>query len=297
MFNLSTRNNSAQRAFALLTTMLLLALLIAVTVQLTVTTSFASVIGAKRHRSLPHELAVDSGLALLADTLAGPNGKLIVQRLDAVGEAELGFELGEVFLQCRIHDDAAKFNPRLFGLVGQEHLLSRTVAELGGRLAMPPAKIDLQPTLTLDSQSRPTYVWFDQFFADLDPGALLPLDWHDRTHRTWSDALTLWGDGRVDLRRASVDVLNAALADLQPGLAAAMLSVRPTDKSRDFLQTALAKAPAEIREQVAARVGFDLRRYSIYLETSIAGDRRSWYIVAQHGSKGLSILHRGQVSW
>lgn len=286
------------RAFVLLTTMLLIALMTAVTAQVVTVGAVGGAVGARRDRTLQHDLALESGLLLIEDILAGPSAKHLLHELDRFGTTGLRFAIGDVEIRGTLRDEGAKFHPRWFNRPDQEPLLSRVLTRLGSRSGLAPAQVDLKPVATASRSDRTLfYHWFDQLLADVQPGQILRLHEDEDLHPTWSDVVTLWGDGRVDLRRSDAAVLDAALSDLQPGLADAMLQMRPADRTINFLRSALERVPAELRQTVSQRVGFDLRRYAIEVDTIIGADRRRWFVVAGHRANRLEVLHRGMVTW
>lgn len=290
------------RGFALLTTMLLITLLVAGMVELATVTSTQAVVTARRSRTLAHELAVDSALVVLADRLNESDQRLpeLIEQLDRDRQAAARFSIGEVAVECTLRDDAAKFNPLLFAKPHQQVQLVRKLDTLAVRKSLPSAQVTLRPIVVeSSSESQPLYRWFDQILHSVEPGALFNWDENSgvESRPVWSDVLTFWGDGRIDLRRVDVVLLEAALSDIRPGLARQMLSVRPKDRALDFTRTALIKVHAEIRQRVAARLTFDARRYAIRMDTSIGPDRRRWYVVAEMDPDKLNVLHRSQLTW
>lgn len=294
---------SQRPAFALVTTMLLITLLIAVSAQLVTVTSMGAVNNSRRRHSLSHELAVDSALLLLADELAAADGDMsgLIRDLNHSGEVLRTFIIGIVKVQCTIRDDGAKFNPRLFERPDQQRRLARKLTLLANTKRLPPARVGLRPTVTSNtSESGSLYRWFDQILTNIEPGMLFPWNKGDADSDpglVWSNAVTFWGDGRVDLRRVDMDTLEVVLEDIQPGLGRRMLSARPADRSVDFRQSALSRIPAELRQKVAARVTYNGGRYAIQIDTMIHADRRRWYVVAQFNGGDFSVLHRSRLTW
>jgi type II secretory pathway component PulK len=295
-------NTPRERGFALVATLLLLTLLIAVAVQLATVASVESVSSARRHRTLIHELAVDSAVVLLSERLSTANdeSQRWVRDLDQFGFTLTNFAVGPATVQCVLRDDAAKFNPILFQRADQQNVLTRKLALLAERKALPVARVALQPLIVDPSQGGARYRWYDQLLAGVEPGTFFRWPENPTEHNSspvWSDGVTFWGDGRVDLRRADENVLEAALEDIRPGLAKVLLSARPTDRSVNFLQTALVGVPAEIRTAVANRITFDARRYAVRMETAVEADRRQWYVVLQVDADSCNVLHRSQLTW
>ena len=292
-----------QGAFALLMTMLLLTLLIAGAAELATVTATEAVVGARRHRRLAHDLAVDSSLLVLADRLTEVDSQPseLIEVLDRAGEVSAEFTIGPARIECVIRDDGAKFNPLPFQEPHPPPRLARKLSTLGAKLGLPRAKVKLRPVVgdSTDSALR-RYRWYDQILSDVEPGVLFRWDESVGDYLTkpvWSDVITFWGNGRIDLRRAQADVLEVALEDIRPGLGRTILSARPDDPSIKLLQTALIGVHAEIRQQVAARLTYDARRYAIRIDTIIGADRRRWYVVARIDGNEISIQHRSQLTW
>ena len=297
------KHNQRQGAFALLTTMLLLTLLVAVTAQLVTVTSTEAVSAARRHRSLVHELAVESAVLIVAYQLAEVDTRPtnLIHELDLFGATHTAFQIGQVAVECTIRDDAAKFNPSPFQRPDQQAKLGRKLTALGAKRALSSVIVSLKPVMVNSSLStEPLYHWYDQILGDMQPGAIFRWNGNRDVYSTtsvWADVVTFWGDGRIDIRRVGLNVLEAALDDIRPGLAKDLLAARPADRSADFLQAGLTRVHAEIRQQVAERLTFDARRYAIRIDTDFDGDRRRWYVVAEIDGDELTVLHRSQLTW
>ncbi len=280
-------------------TMLLIALLIAVGAELTLLTATQAVSLTRHHRTPAHELALDSALLVLAEKLrASPEAPTaMIDQLDRTGRADTTFQVGEVTVVCTVRDDAARFNPRPLQRPDQQHKLERALTMLGPRRALPTVKVSLRPVVTKSSaSSEAVYHWFDQLLTDVEPGALFR--WDEQIDRSvWSDVITFWGDGRIDLRRVDEAVLEAALSDIRPGLARILLAARGADRSIDVRAKAMIGVPGEIRNRVAERITFDARRYALRIDTVVHADRRRWYVVANIIDGEIQVHHRSQLTW
>ncbi len=296
-----------RQGFALVATMFLIVLMIAITAQLATATSIESLVTTRRRSTLAHQLAVDSAMLLIADQLNSKSQSAlrIMTDLDLTGASRLEIDVGQVAIACDIRDDGAKLNPALWPRDDQKDKLIRKLEGLALSRNLAGTTVRPRPTrpprLTTPNAGNQgsRYIWFDQLFQDLPAGMLV--GWQDDMDNgddesVWSDVLTLWGSGRVDIRRTTHDILEAALEDIRPGLGSALLAQRSADRSVNFLQGALATLDGDVRQKVAQRVAFDLRRYAITIETGIGGDRRRWYVVAQ-GGEDLHVLHRSQIRW
>jgi hypothetical protein len=297
-----TTTRRRRDSFALVATVILLTLLIAVSTQLATTTSIDSVISARRQHDLKHELARDSAILAVAERLdpTHPTAARFIADLDREGVATLNLKLGNVVANCVIQDDGAKFNPRLFQRDDQYTTLQRKLTTLSQDLGLPAAGIKLRP-IQSQSSEEPTdrYQWFDQVVHEASPTSLFHWEeYHGASAQpVWSDALTFWGDGKVDVRRAPAAVLEATLDDLRPGLGRAIYAARAQDPSANFLAAGLAKVEAELRQQAAGRLTFNAHRYALTIDTRINADRRRWYIIAHIDGNQVTILHRSRITW
>lgn len=283
------RNKAAwhrRRGIALLMTLLVVVLLIAVVSRLTTATATQALIESRRQQTLRHELALDSLSFVMRDWFVPEGVDAVVGELDRQGFADRNVDIGPVKVRARVRDDATKVNPNRFG---EPHGLESKLDLLATRLGLNPASINLAPLKT----DKQPYRTFGQVLSG-EAAAFTPLE--ATSSPAWSDVLTLWGDGRVALRRADETVLDVVLEDLKPDLGRELLKHRLADRSKDFLEEALSHVDAQVRENVRQRIVFDSKRYSLNVETSIDGDRRSWYLVVKAG-KEVTVLHRRAVTW
>ena len=289
-----------ERGFVLVVALLLLTLLIAIAAELATLTSVETVVAARRQAGLQHELAVESTLLVLADVLDNRSRTNLLTDIDQTNEARLNVEIATVKVVCSIRDDGGKLNPLLFESEDQSEALRRKLRLLQTQKGLPICDVHLRPILGDSTQGGLRFHWFDQLLDDAPPGSFFHLgdSASERFHRSvWSDVLTFWGDGRIDLRRVDPIVLEAALEDLRPGLAQKLLASRPADRTVDFRQIALAHIDSEIRERVAARLTFDDHRYALRIDTILGADRRKWYVVARIENGKTTVLHRSPVTW
>lgn len=290
-----------RRGVALLLTMLLLVLLVTIAGELATLTTTQSVIQARSGHTLQHELAVESLVRVLPACLEGSGAapSPLVRDLDADGVASLELNLGECEVRCVVDDDGGKFSPVLFQRDDQRDSLERKLKLLAWHTGLSSSYVHLRPLMTPHGDAvghgERRYRTFDQLIDASGAVEIFHLAGAPAT--TWSDVLTLWGDGRIDLRRAPEAVLESALEDLRPGLGRELLARRPPDRSSDFREAALARIDAELRPAVAARITFGGRRYALDVDTAIGADRRRWYLVVEAGEESVHVLHRSAVTW
>ncbi len=287
-------------SFALVSTLLLLTMLIAISTQLTTTVSIEAVVAGRRANDVAHELAVEGSLLVLADRLGETKNNQLIAELDRTGRAQFEYSAGSILVKCVIRDDGVKFNPLRFSAPSDRSRLERKLELLATRAHLPDVKVELQPILseTKADKSTSLYRWFDQLFGEVEPGELFRINEDEFSQSAaWSDAVTFWGDGRVDLRRASPDVLEAALEDIRPGLAKSIIAKRKQPPAINVLEQALVDVDAEIRQEVASRLTYDARRYAVSVETRVGADRRRWYVVVTINDKQTVLHHRSQILW
>lgn len=287
-------------SFALVSTLLLLIMLIAISTQLTTTVSIEAVVAGRRANDLAHELAVDSSLLVLADRLGETKNNPYIVELDRTGRTQFEYNSGNVLVRCVMRDDGVKFNPLRFSAPSDRSRLERKLELLATRSHLPDVRVDLQPILseTKADKSTSLYRWFDQLFSEVEPGELFRINEDESSpSAAWSDVVTFWGDGRVDLRRASPEVLEAALEDIRPGLAKSIIAKRKPPPAINVLEQALVDIDAEIRQEAASRLTYDARRYAVTIDTKVGGDRRRWYVVVTINDKLMVLHHRSQMLW
>lgn len=296
---MKSKLKNSRGAFALLTTMLLLVLLIAVTAELSTLAATGAMSTQRGVQSLHHQLAVDSAILWIHEQLPSKEGREpdLYKDLETLGQAKLTFDIGKVHVEALLRSDAAKLNPTRWQRADQQGMLSRKLSTLQQRFSLS-GRPQLQPIAS--EVNGPRYRWFDQVIGDAQPESFFR--WNEQlgtppTETVWTDVITFWGDGKIDLRYASADVLEATLEDLCPGLAETLLAARTANRSMDIVATALANVPDDLRNQIAERLTFGARRFAIRLQTSIGADRRQWYLVVNLGGEKPQVLHRSQLTW
>jgi hypothetical protein len=271
-------------------TLLLVALLAATVSQLVMVTSVDALAVRRESNTLAHELAVDSILRIAAERLRTDSG--VHRTLDHYGQIDLALTLGECQARCRLTDDGAKFDPAT--LARDARTLRRSLSELGRALDLPECRPHLQP-LSADRNAAPRYAWFDQLFDAAEPDAFFHWSDDDDAQMVWSDAVTCWGSGKLDVRRARPEVLSAVLQDIDRSLARRIVALRQDGSNP--LPRLLADLDVETRAAIEARLGYDLARYSFQIQTAIGGDVRRWYLVATISDPAVPVHYRGQVQW
>lgn len=282
-----------QSGIALIMTLMLVALLAALGAGLATSTSIESIRASRTANDLQHTLAVDSALRRFVRT---DPSKL---QLTASGDRWFELYVGDCAVRCRVANDAAKLDVAAFADEGQKNLLERKLRDLARRMDLPEVHVDARPVhKNWRKRDRvASFVWFDQLFvapeigvtfSDLDTVIANP------EQIVWSDVVTLWGDGRVDVRAAPDDVIRVVLADIDRGAAESIIEARRTGDG-NLVQPDL---PKQVASQIQQRLTTSSNRYALTLETAINADRRTWYVVFDKRGELVGKVHyRGQVRW
>ena len=200
-------------------------------------------------------------------------------------------------------DEQAKLNvPALLARTDRPTAEGVIGTLLHGRGLSPPVRLepfDLEPTT--DSEDGDEYRWpliasFDQVLVDADPDALVgklsdasPANMGSRSYQNGVapegdggivDGLTLWGDGKVNIRVARMDVLRAALS---PDLGFAQV-FRIVELRRDRPDAGLNDILSQLelsdqqRQRMEQRLTDSSDTHSLWIVVS-NGDRR-WHHMA-----------------
>jgi len=297
-----------RRAVALVMTLLLVVLLVAAVGRTAAQSAAAALLSGRRANDLQHRLAVESMVGIVAARL-GEDRAPSDNAMDLARSWE-SITLGECQVTCRVTCDAARLGVAAFSRPADEVRLARKLRTLQQRLALPAVRVQLHPTRDAlmareDPRSEKVlrYAWYDQLFADTDPGAILAPGCFERDAPSgahpicWSDVVTPFGDGRVDVDAAHPEVLRVLLEDLDPALAGEVLAAE-TSARRAGLTTALASRDARTRAEVGRRLGAGIPRYALNITTLIRNDVRRWLVVVDVQNGKVNKIHYwSQVQW
>ncbi|MCZ6654344.1 MAG: hypothetical protein O7D91_15125, partial [Planctomycetota bacterium] len=117
-----------------------------------------------------------------------------------------------------------------------------------------------------------------------------------REQVVWSDLITCFGSGVVDIRRARTGVLAVLFDDVDRALPRRIAALR-SKPGPDVIQRVLQQVHPDRREAARARIGWGLQRYALEIDTVIRGDRRRWYVVATINNETAEVHYRGQIRW
>jgi len=296
-----------RRGVALVITLMVVVLLVSVTARLASTAAVEAVRASRRVNTLQHELAVDSLIRAVAGELSAEGA--LAKEFERRGHTQLTCELGDCRAACRIANDAAKFNVAAFAADRDRRLLQRKLTALGRRMSLPPVKVNPRPVHAKRSREvgKARYLWYDQLFRGPSPEAFFrrrgteaveAVEVGDAESLAWSDVVTLFGDGQVDIGHAEPEVLRVLLEDVDRSAALALAAARRRGADGTRRGQVLSKLPTSVRRKIKSRVGTGLRRYALTIETAIRSDRRRWYVVADMAKGEVSqVYYRGRIEW
>jgi len=218
------QSESTRRAYALLLTLILLAV-VATGIAVVAGRSFrASLHATGQQRQIQQKwlassargllAGVDRALAERAVALTGESG-IIPIASEVPGLIRQTFDLGHHRLEVTLADEQAKANLndlyRRYDRSGLVTKLQDLTLSTGGSGALPdPRPVDRFASDAAESDvAWPPFVWFDQLYAREDRS--------DETavlHEGLMDHATLWGDGRIRADRAGRAALHAVLTPL-----------------------------------------------------------------------------------
>lgn len=256
-----------RRGMTLLLVLLSLVLVAAVVVPLASLAATEALVTAHRGAALQHRLAGDSAITLLPGLLTDRD---VQRQLERDNRAELEWQAGPVQVSLRIQDDSAKLPlPLVAGLpVAARGAALDRLAVLAGLSAAEPAASARWAGCIEDLFEAPTEA---ALFGRGDrPG--------------WIDWVTPLA-GPVNLRRASIAVLEALLLDIRPGLGDE-LAARDAEAQRDLLA---GLPPAEAR-RAGERLGGDTRRWSLLIRTAIGPEARRRYVICSAAAQPEVLL-------
>lgn len=288
----------SRRGVVLLLTLLLLAILAAAAAELALLSSIDATTSFREGNDLQHRLAVDSVLEWMAAESAEDDR--LNRELDRTGSVQRSWQLGDCHILCRIADDGAKLDVRA---LPDERTLSRRLRACMTQVDLPRCRIRPRPAEDA-SGNEADYLWFDQLFDELPAAALFGAGTvtagpPGAEGPVWSDVVTVFGQGRIDLRRTPAEVLEIALGDIDRGLGRKLCAARDrlSGSESSPLAAALATLDGSVRQQAAARLAYDLHRYALTIETAIGADRRRWFVVATIVEGKHSVHYRGAIRW
>jgi type II secretory pathway component PulK len=206
---------------------------------------------------------------------------------------QIHLQLGDLTVHLVITDEQAKIHvPSLVSRRGRgeaETLIRRALREVrSSPIAQADVDVALRPyeAPRLEAFALPAFGSYGQVFADLRPEDLIVLtDDHDTATASWEPArgpaalVTCWGDGRVNLRRASAAVLEAVCEPLiGPAEINQLLVLRDqhADQPAADLKPLLEQfeVSAATRAKLAELLTMQSRCYGLWV--IIEDDRRTW---------------------
>jgi hypothetical protein len=260
-----------RRSVILLLVLVSLALTAALVAPLALFSGTAELESGRAAATLRHRLAVDSLVALLPQILAGE--PRLGRELDAGNGAPLALSVGDVQVTALLQDDTAKLPLPALAERGGRPAISRALGTLQACLLLPP--LETEPAGETSHASAWTGCLEDLFAAPTDRA----LYGRVGGAAAWTRYITPLGR-EIQAYRADAAVLEAALADLQPGLGDKLARARSAQAKPD-IQALLASLdlPEALRRAAAQRLTIQTTRYSLLVRTELPGDIRQHYLI------------------
>lgn len=207
---------------------------------------------------------------------------------DPIRELRARFELAGIDYELVLTDEQAKLNVNALLARADRAETQAVVSSLLAGISVqpgPPPTVRLR-TLAGREQAleqrglRLKAGGYGQVFEDASPQRLLG----DGRGSGLASRITLWGDGRVNLRRApAVVVRQACRGKLAPGIVRALLEARRADPYRDLdamlsESDVLAEIDRETRAEIADHVTTRSTCHGMWLIAR--GEQRSWHTLA-----------------
>ncbi|MEW6252154.1 MAG: hypothetical protein AB1716_16065 [Planctomycetota bacterium] len=262
-----------RRGVLLLLVLVTLVLLAAVIAPLATLGGTAALDSVWRGDALRHRLAVESFVAIWPQWLAEvpEHGR----GLDRANCVRLAFDLDGLPVEVVVRDDTAKL----------------PVSLLRGSAALRPALESVQTQLGLGLRLAPDLAWngcLDDLFAEPEDG---PLYGTVPDQRAWAACITPFGR-TAHAYRAAPAVLEAVLADLQPGLGL-RLAQRRSAQAKPDLEALLggAELPDAIRRRAQERLTTKTDRYSFLIRTGTGGTARQQYVICTADRPATMLLN------
>ncbi len=264
-----------RRSMVLVLVLLSLAIAAAMVAPLAAFSGGAALDAALAADGLRHRLAAESVPAVLATLLAAD--RQVFKDLERDNRACLVLQVGAVRVEVWLQDESAKLP--LAALLDNPAFEWESTAVALARCAGLPS-LDANGPTSGQSTLRWTGCLDDLFAEPSDAALFAPPD----TANAWSQFVGLV-NRQVHARRAAPCVLEAALADLRPGLGAqlaALVRLRPEASIAEWFDALALDEP--LRRAAAQRLTDRTRAYSLLIRTTLDRDARYRYLVvdAEH---------------
>lgn len=215
-----------------------------------------------RGESLRHRLAGDSLLAALPSWLK--RNPELARQVERTGSVLLTVDFAGIQVRARVEEDSAKLPLAMLPAEPESRVRVLAALAAAGGLGSPPV-----------SARRGAPRCIDDLFESATDRDLFGT----RDEAGWSHVLTSFGT-RVNARHASAAVLDAALSEIKSGIGAEFVRKRNLDPEAT-LEQLLGSLELNAPQRRIALKHLDMRieRYSLFLETTIDGDRRYRYVI------------------
>lgn len=190
------RMETRDRAFALVLSLMLVAMLATTSVGLGMLVSTETVRTRAVSRALDHRLAVDSLLAFLPDLLRGS-----VEQNHAVpadGAKHLSLMVGPAQIECFARPENRKTR---FAGGAQDTRMVAQLHELARSNGLSEQSVVLRPIVESDeTRDWPSFLWFDQLIDPMEfEQTFRWMHVDSRQRKTWSDIITFWNTSKQGL--------------------------------------------------------------------------------------------------
>ncbi len=206
---------------------------------------------------------------------------------DAVPELRVRCELAGIDYDLVFTDEQAKVSVNRLLEDGDRQRTEAAVRRLVRSSARTRAEIKLRPSklsgiLAERGDERPALGAYGQVFESAEPTALIG----DAPGRGHASLVTLWGNGKINLRRGSAKVMEAVLADaVGRQVVAELIAERDEDPYQDFstLLTRVAQRDDRTRRKLEAWLTDESDCHGLWVVAR--GRTRAWYaFIVSEGS-------------
>lgn len=273
-----------RRGVLLLLVLVSLVLLAALVAPLATLSGVSALESTHRAATLRHRLAADSVLAVLPQLLA--SDRRLARELERGNRAHLTLELEDLHVEVLLQDDTAKLPLPLSRAQRGPAPRRAALAVLAAALPLPPLAAREADTPAAVGDVPWTGCLEDLFDAPTDRAL-----YGTPTEGTaWTQYLTPLGQ-TVQAYRADPAVLEAALADLQPGLGTRLAQARTRQTQPDVDELlAGAELKDEVHKAARSRLVSATERLSLLVRTQLGSDVRQRYLVCTAGPEPRVLL-------
>ena len=286
-----TTKHAKRRAMLLALTLFALTLAAALIAPLAQWSGLAALRAHDELVDIQHDLAVESVVALLPVLLSEQRG--ITESLDRDNAANIEFQLGQASVRVLLQDESAKFPLRLVAMQSDGQPNPDPINQLQMAFALPGLPRRASKSAFEDQRLGVRIGSIEDVFEECGDPALYG---DPDQQRVWSRYLTAHAV-RIHARRAVVPVLEAALADLEPGLGTRIAQRLQSNGNRRQLEEVIAELGLDAKraEEVQGRLTSEPLTYSALIRTTIHARSRQSYVLLD-GRDPSQVVARWEVA-